>query len=84
MAINIQQSIAMEVADFLTSEPSLEDLANYTVTSATQHYLDTLMEKNSAGELSPDERLELEKLLTISHVMTLVKTKAKLKLSGRA
>jgi len=84
MAINVQHSIAMEVADFLTSEPSLEDLANYAVAPETQQYLDGLLEKNSAGELSPDERLELEKLLTISHVMTLIKTKAKLKLAGRA
>lgn len=84
MALQIQHSIAMEVADFLASEPTLEDLANYMVSDAAQHYMDGLLDKNSAGELSPDERLELEKLLTISHVMTLVKTKAKLKLLERA
>ncbi len=60
MAINVQQSIAMDVADFLASEPSLEDLANYKISAEVQHCIDSLLDKNSAGELSPEERLELE------------------------
>lgn len=84
MAVNVQQSIASEVADFLVSLPNLQDLANYKISPEVQQYIDTLLDKNSAGELTADERLELEKILAVSHVMTLAKTKARLKLAGQA
>jgi hypothetical protein len=84
MAINTQQSIYTELADFLVSQPSLEALATYKVSAAVQQYIDTLLERNSEGGLSPDERLELEKILAVSHVMTLAKTKANLKLVNKA
>jgi hypothetical protein len=80
MAINIPQSIASEISDFLVSLPDLEALANYKVSESLQQYIDSLLDKNSAGEISAEERLELEKILAVSHVMTLAKTKAKLKL----
>ena len=84
MAINVQQSIFSELADFLVSQPTLEDLADYTVSSSVQQHIDELLQKNRESGLSADERLELEKILAVSHVMTLTKTKAKLKLAGKA
>jgi hypothetical protein len=83
MTTDLQQSIFIELADFLVSQPSLESLANYRVSSATQQYIDTLIEKNRDGTLTADERLEMEKILAVSHVMTLTKTKAQLKLAGK-
>jgi hypothetical protein len=84
MALNIQQSIFTELADFLVSQPSLEAIAAYQVSAGVQQYIDDLLEKNREGGLSADERLELEKILAVSHVMTLAKTKAKFKLAGKA
>lgn len=84
MVVNIQQSIASEVSDFLVSLPNLEALANYKVSAGLQQYIDTLLDKNSAGELSAEERLDLEKILAISHLMTLAKMKAKLKLEEKS
>lgn len=78
----IQQSIASEVADFLVSLPSMEELANYKMSAGLQQYVNSLLDKNSAGELSPEGALELEKILAVSHVMTLAKTKAKLTLTS--
>ncbi len=83
MALNIQQSIFMELADFLVSQPTLEELANYKVSSGVQQHVDNLLEKNREFGLSADERLELEKILAVSQVMTLAKTKAQLKLVGK-
>lgn len=80
MALNIQQSIFSEVADFLVSQPTLEAIAAYQVSSSVQQHIDGLMAKNREGGLSSEERLELEKILAVSHVMTLAKTKAQLKL----
>jgi hypothetical protein len=84
MAINIPHSIASEVSDFLVALPDLEALANYKISASLQQYIDSLLEKNSAGELSQEERLELEKILAVSHLMTLAKTKARLKLEKQA
>lgn len=81
MAVNVQHSIFLELADFLVSQPTLEAMANYQVSEALQGYIDDLLEKNREGGLSSDERVELEKILAVSHVMTLTKTKAALKLA---
>lgn len=83
MALDVQQSIFTELADFLVSQPSLEEIAAYKVSAGVQQHIDTLLEKNREAGLSAEERLELEKILAVSHVMTLAKTKAQLKLAGK-
>jgi hypothetical protein len=84
MTLNVQQSIYSELADFLVSQPSPEAIAEYKVPPAVQQYIDELLDKNREGGLSAEERLELEKILAVSHVMTLAKAKARLKLAGKA
>ena len=83
MAIDIQQSIFSELADFLVSQPSLDAIAKYKVPSGVQQHIDNLLEKNRDNTLTSDERLELEKILAVAHVMDLAKAKAKLKLAGK-
>ena len=84
MATNIQESIYLELAEFLVSQPTLEAIAAYQVSPGVQQYIDSLLEKNREGVLSAEERLELEKILAVSHVMTLTKTKAQLKLADKS
>jgi hypothetical protein len=84
MAVNIQQSIYDELADFLVSQPTLEAIAAYQVPLAVQQHIDDLLEKNREEGLSPDERLELEKILAVTDVMDMAKAKARLKLAGKA
>ena len=84
MALNVQQSIFTEVAEFLVSQPTLEALAAYQVSPGIQQVIDMLLDKNRESGLTADERLELEKILSVSHIMTLSKTKAALKLAGKA
>ena len=40
MAINIQQSIAQTISDFLVSQPSLEAIAAYQAPPAMQELID--------------------------------------------
>jgi hypothetical protein len=84
MAINIQQSIFSELADFIISQPSLEVIAAYQVSVNVQQRIDYLLEKNSESNLSPEERQELEKILVMTDFMNLAKAKAKLKLAAKA
>lgn len=83
MAINIQQSIISEVADFLVSQPTLEEMANYQIPEGVQHRLDDLLGKNRERGLTAEERLEAEKILTVVDLMDIVKIKAKIKLVGK-
>jgi hypothetical protein len=83
MAINIQQSIYTELADFLVTQPTVEQLAAYKVSPGIQQYIDELLERNREEGLSPQERLELEKILALAQMMDLAKAKAQLKLAGK-
>jgi hypothetical protein len=84
MTVQIHQSIFTELAEFLTSQPSLEEIAAYKVSPAIQERIDDLLEKNREQVLSEDERGELEKILAVSHLMSFTKIKAHLKLGGKA
>ncbi len=84
MAVNIQQSIFAELADFLVTQPTLEELATYKVSSGIQQHIDDLLERNREEGLSAQERLELEKILAVVQMMDLAKAKAQLKLAGKA
>lgn len=83
MAVNIQQSIFAELADFLVTQPTLEALATYKVSSGVQQHIDDLLERNREEGLSARERLELEKILAVVQMMDLAKAKAQLKLAGK-
>lgn len=81
MAVNIQRSIISELSDFIVSQPSLEIIAAYTVSSSVQQRIDYLLNKNAAASLSAEEREELEHILVLTDLMNVAKAKAKLKLS---
>jgi hypothetical protein len=83
MVLNVQQSIFAEMADFLVTQPTLEQLATYKVSSGVQQHIDDLLEKNREEGLSAQERLELEKILAVVQMMDLAKGKAQLKLAGK-
>lgn len=84
MVVNVQQSIFAELADFLVTQPTLEELATYKVSSGVQQHIDDLLERNREEGLAAQERLELEKILAVVQMMDLAKAKAQLKLAGKA
>jgi len=82
MTINIDQSIYSELAEFLVSQPTLAQIADYKVPVGVQQEIDNLLEKNKEQGLSPQERLELERIIAVVDVMDLAKAKARLKLAN--
>jgi len=83
MVVNVQRSIYTELADFLVSQPTLEELAVYKVSPGIQQHLDDLLERNREQGLSAQERQELEKILALMQMLDLAKAKAQLKLAGK-
>lgn len=82
MTLDLQQSIFSELADFITSQPTLEDIIAYHISPSQQERIDDLLDRNREGMLSSEERQEMETYLIISHVMSLAKAKARLKLQS--
>lgn len=82
MAVDTQHSIFSELADFIVSQPSLEAILAYRIPPTLQQHIDELLEKNREEGLTLTEREEMDKILAISHLMTLAKAKARLKLAG--
>ncbi len=76
-------NIADVVTDFLSSAPTLEEIAAYRLPEHLQQRAHDLLEKNRDGTLSEDERLEIDEFRQIDHLLTLIKAKARLKLKAR-
>jgi hypothetical protein len=84
MALNIQQSILSELADFIVSQPTLEAIIEYSLPESLEQRAHELLEKNREDGLTRDEREEMEHIIAVEDVITLAKAKARLKLLGKA
>jgi hypothetical protein len=81
MAVQVQPSTFSELADFIVSQPTLDDIIAYRASEQMERRVHDLLEKNREEGLSSEERTEMDKFLAISHLMTLAKAKARLKLA---
>ena len=73
---------ASEIIDFLSTGPSLSEVAAYTVSERAQERLRRLLALNEAGMLSSEEQAELDEIEQIEHIMTLLKAQARKQLAG--
>ena len=80
MALTSEKTLKDVVTDFLSSAPSLEEIADYRLPESLQVWAHTLLDKNREGSLSDGERAQMEEFRQIDHLLTLVKAKARLKL----
>jgi uncharacterized protein (DUF433 family) len=72
--------IADALSDFIVSQPTLEQIAEFKAAHDQQERMSELLDKNRRGRISDAEWAELEKVMTVSHVITLAKAKARLKM----
>jgi hypothetical protein len=63
------------VLEFLASTPSPEAILNFKMTPATQERINTLLEKNRSGQLTPAESAELDDYVRIDNLVSLLKTR---------
>jgi hypothetical protein len=67
--------LASEIADFLASCPSREQFLNYRPSEQTQQRARELLQKNSDGTLTRDERWELDQFAFAEGLIRLVKAR---------
>ncbi|MEJ5311425.1 MAG: hypothetical protein WHX52_16815 [Anaerolineae bacterium] len=65
-----------EVIAFLSTGPSLEQVATFTVSPRAQQRMRRLLALNQAGLLSVEERDELDELEQLEHLLIMLKAQA--------
>ena len=68
------------ITDFLAANPSPAEILTYHLPDDLQTRVDHLIERNGEGDLTFDEQQELFDFMRADDMMSLLKTKTKLKL----
>lgn len=76
MAFASQTSLFDEILDFLSSTPTPKAIIDFQPSGELQSYARGLLDKNRDGELSIEERHELDKFQRMNHFMTMLKARA--------
>ncbi|MEA5420501.1 hypothetical protein VB712_14810 [Spirulina sp. CCNP1310] len=66
--------IYRHILDFLISQPTPEEIANFRPTPAMQNRLTYLLERNNNQTLTPQEHQELNEYEKIEHLIILLKS----------
>ena len=79
MALASQYALFDEILDFLASAPTQEQIIAFRPSDRLQSRASDLLDKNRSGNLTPDERVELDEFQRMNHFMTMLKARARQK-----
>ena len=65
-----------EIIDFIAAGTTPKSLINFKLSVAAQERLEDLVYRHKTGELTPEEKRELDHFLTLEHIITLIKARA--------
>jgi hypothetical protein len=65
-----------EIIDFIATGTSPQSVIDFKLSTAAQERLEDLVYRHKTGELTPEEKKELDYFLTLEHIMTLAKARA--------
>ncbi|BAZ30133.1 hypothetical protein NIES4074_25890 [Cylindrospermum sp. NIES-4074] len=87
LALSLQQpavpaQVYRYILDFIASNPTLEQIADFKPTPEMQARLRTLLARSKAGELTPTELQELDEYERIEHLIMMIKAGNLSKLKG--
>lgn len=69
----VAAATATEVIEFLSQDPTPQDILNYHASDRAQTRLQRLLTLHAAGMLGETEQLELDELQRIEHIIILLK-----------
>jgi ribosome-binding protein aMBF1 (putative translation factor) len=75
------RTIYEEFAEFITSAPSLEQLAEYRLSQEANQRVHVLLDANRNRALTAEEQAELDEFIQVNHLMQLIKDSAAEKLA---
>jgi hypothetical protein len=84
MAVAQPHTRTTVIRDFLGSAPTLEEILAFKLPEALEERGLELLARSRNGELTPEERAELDEFTRMGHFMNRVKLQARLKLAEQA
>jgi hypothetical protein len=64
-----------EVIDFLARVPSRDDIAAFRLSPAAHEYLRKLLARNAAGTLTVEEQHELDQMVLLDDILSLIRAR---------
>jgi hypothetical protein len=64
-----------EVIEFFARAPSREEIAAFRLSPATHERLRALLARNAAGMLSPEEQRELDQMVLLDDILSLLRAR---------
>ena len=64
-----------EVAEFFAHGPSREEIARFQLSDAAQEQISRLLDKEDDGALTPEEQRQLDELMLLNDVVTLIRSR---------
>lgn len=80
MAVSRTSAVYDEFIEFITSSPTLEQIADYHLSDVAEARVHYLLELNNIGDITTDELAELDDYLRIEHLIRMAKIRAREKL----
>jgi hypothetical protein len=65
-----------EIIDFIAAGTTPQSVVNFQLSDSAKERLEDLVYAHKMGELTPEEKRELDQFLTLEHIMTLAKARA--------
>jgi hypothetical protein len=65
-----------EVVAFFAGGPSREEIAAFRLSESARERLGELLRRNSAGELTPDEVRELDQMVLLDDIVSLIRARS--------
>ncbi len=79
-----ERDVFTVITDFLSSDPSDEELLSYKLPDDLQERLSQLLYLNRESELTCEQRHELDDYIRADHMISRMKTKTRLRQKGLA
>lgn len=76
MANQATVSPVSEVVEFFAHGPSREDIAAFHLSPAVVEHLRALLARNAAGALSTDEQDDLDRMVLLDDIISLIRARA--------
>jgi len=72
----------LEIIEFIASGSTPEDVIEFHPSQESQARVSELIEREHSGQLTPDEKAELDHFLELEHILRMAKARARQILSG--
>lgn len=76
MARSSNMNPVEEVVVFFACGPSREEIAAFHLSEAAQEHIRALLDKNRTGALTREETRELDKIMVLNEVISLIRVRA--------